>query len=138
MAEFILLPNERFKFGITNEDALADLVEGQTLRVVRPERIRADIHRCLAFAEPEEPEFTKTLILCLVFHSSCFSRVQLPPLRKSTKLMNTKANERMLTALQQVVGAALKGWLNENRAGVLHASRSKHVKQKAPAAEPGR
>jgi hypothetical protein len=35
--------------------------------------------------------------------------------------MNTKANELVLTALQHVVGATLKKWLDENKAEVLHA-----------------
>jgi len=35
--------------------------------------------------------------------------------------MNSKANEQVLTALRQVVGATLKNWLDENKAEVLQA-----------------
>ena len=38
--------------------------------------------------------------------------------------MNSKANEQVLTALQQVVGATLKKWLDENKAEVIQALRT--------------
>jgi hypothetical protein len=38
--------------------------------------------------------------------------------------MNSTANEQVLTALQQVVGATLKNWLDENKAEVLQALRT--------------
>jgi hypothetical protein len=38
--------------------------------------------------------------------------------------MNSTANEQVLTALQQVVGATLKNWLDENKAEVLNALRA--------------
>jgi hypothetical protein len=69
VVEFILLPDKVFKFAIVYKDAFANLVEGQTLSVVCPQRVWADIHGLLAFAEPEESEFTEVLmVMCLVFH----------------------------------------------------------------------
>jgi excisionase family DNA binding protein len=38
--------------------------------------------------------------------------------------MNPTANEQVLTALQQVVGATLKNWLDENKADVLQTLRA--------------
>ncbi|HEY5911347.1 MAG TPA: helix-turn-helix domain-containing protein [Verrucomicrobiae bacterium] len=38
--------------------------------------------------------------------------------------MNSNANEQVLTALQQVVGATLKSWLYENKAEVIQALRA--------------
>ncbi|HEY5911355.1 MAG TPA: helix-turn-helix domain-containing protein [Verrucomicrobiae bacterium] len=38
--------------------------------------------------------------------------------------MKSKANEVVLTALQQVVGATLKSWLDENKAEVIQAVRA--------------
>jgi len=38
--------------------------------------------------------------------------------------MNSSANEQVLAALQQVVGATLKNWLDENKADVLQALRA--------------
>jgi excisionase family DNA binding protein len=38
--------------------------------------------------------------------------------------MNSTANEQVLTALQQVVGATLKNWLDENKAEVIQALRA--------------
>ena len=35
--------------------------------------------------------------------------------------VNLKANDQVLCALQEVVGQALKSWLNENKAEVLQA-----------------
>ena len=35
--------------------------------------------------------------------------------------MNSTANEQVLTALQQVVGATLRNWLDENKFEVLQA-----------------
>ena len=40
---------------------------------------------------------------------------------KTVQAMNSKANEQILVALQEVVGATLKNWLDENKAGVLQA-----------------
>ena len=42
--EFILLPDKVFEFAIVYKDAFAYLVKRQTLSVVCPERIRADIN----------------------------------------------------------------------------------------------
>jgi hypothetical protein len=36
---------------------------------------------------------------------------------KTLRAMNSTANEQVLTALQQVVGAKLKSWLDENKTG---------------------
>ena len=38
--------------------------------------------------------------------------------------MNSTANEQVLTALQQVVGATVKNWLDENKADVLQTLRA--------------
>jgi excisionase family DNA binding protein len=40
---------------------------------------------------------------------------------KTVRVMNSKANEQILVALQEVVGATLKNWLDEHKAGVLQA-----------------
>ena len=44
------MPDKVFKLAIVYKDAFADLVEGQTLSVVCPQRVWADIHGLLAFA----------------------------------------------------------------------------------------
>jgi len=38
--------------------------------------------------------------------------------------MNSRADEQALASLQQVVGAPLKRWLNENKAEVIKALRA--------------
>lgn len=40
---------------------------------------------------------------------------------KTLRAMNSKANEQVLAALQQVVGATLKNWLDENKVEVIQA-----------------
>ena len=42
----------------------------------------------------------------------------------TVRAMNSTANEQVLTALQQVVGATLKNWLDENKAEVIQALRA--------------
>lgn len=42
---------------------------------------------------------------------------------KTLPAMKSNANEQVLSALQQVVGATLKNWLDENKAEVIQALR---------------
>ena len=42
---------------------------------------------------------------------------------KTLRAMKSKANEQVIVALQQVVGATLRNWLDGNRADVLQALR---------------
>jgi excisionase family DNA binding protein len=49
--------------------------------------------------------------------------------------MKSKANEQVLAALQQVVGAALINWLDENRADVLQALRAAVAERQSPPAK---
>jgi hypothetical protein len=46
--------------------------------------------------------------------------------------VNCEANEVVLTALQQVIGATLKNWLSENKAQVLEAIRAAAVEDWTP------
>jgi hypothetical protein len=46
--------------------------------------------------------------------------------------MNSKANEQVLAALQEVVAATPKGWLDENKAQVLEAIHAVVVERPAP------
>jgi len=46
--------------------------------------------------------------------------------------MNAKPCEQILAALQNVVGMALKNWLNENKAEVLEALRAAHPARQDP------
>jgi hypothetical protein len=46
--------------------------------------------------------------------------------------MNSTANEQVLTALRQVVGATLKNWLDENKAEVIQALRAALPAPQAP------
>jgi hypothetical protein len=46
--------------------------------------------------------------------------------------MNPKANEQVLTALQQVVGATLKNWLDDNKAEVIQVLRTAVAESQTP------
>jgi len=45
-------------------------------------------------------------------------------LHRDIQAMKSKANEQVLVALQHVVGATLKNWLDENKTEVLQALRA--------------
>ncbi|HEY3855687.1 MAG TPA: hypothetical protein VGO67_14960 [Verrucomicrobiae bacterium] len=56
-----------------------------------------------------------------------FERLPVTPKNNTLTAMKCQANEKVLTALQQVVGAAVKSWLNENKAEVLQSLCATHA-----------